>query len=218
MWTLLVLILFIITIPNTYSNGSFHGGTFLALTGKDSIVMATDSRYTHHRMSSLLLGIYPRNIYRIGFHTLLGCFGLDSDIELLIQSLKEKLGDHRNDELYTEHIARGLSSTLYDKRYLLSPILAGINKDKKPYLCSMDSLGASTVSSTYVVVGTAANQLQGICESLYIPDLSSEDLIGLTERCLQLALQRDILSGGDVKIVLMCGDEFYLKTIRLEDV
>lgn len=214
-WFLALLLLSLVTIS---SSSSFNGGTYLALAGRDAVVMATDSRFSHHRFTSLLLGNHPRDIFKVGSRTLIGCFGLDADADSLMEDVRKQVSEHLDAELTAASIARVVANLLYEQGYLISPIVAGLEADGRPYLCSMDSLGASTVSRSFVVSGTANAQLHALCEAFYMPDLPAEELLELTERCLRLALQRDILSGGDIKLVLLRDGEVFAKEIAFQDV
>ncbi len=203
---------------NVAESNSFNGGTFLALAGEDSVVLCTDSRFSHYRFNSLLLGMHPRSVYRIGSKTLMGCYGLDADALSLVELLREKLSEHFDSELYADNIVRVVSNLLYERNLLISPLLAGMDRNNKPFLCSMDSLGALTITKDFVATGTSNAQLQAICEALYTPNLKREDLVLLAERCLQLAFQRDILSGGNLKLVVMYSGGIRVKELAFQDV
>eukprot|EP01031_Cornospumella_fuschlensis_P031065 gene31065-37545_t len=197
---------------------TLHGGTYLAIAGKDSVLLASDSRFIHPAMQQLLLGSHPRSFYRVGFKTVFGCDGIELHGSKLKILLSQKLADHTNSELSTEHIAKLVSGIMYDQGFHLSPIIAGFDCNDSPYLCSMDSLGAVTVTDSYVVSGTASNQLHALCESLYVPGLSATQLVKLAERCLKLAFQRDILSGSNLRLVTLHKGDFYVKDVDFQDV
>lgn len=205
------------TVASTESQ-SLHGGTYLAMAGKDSVLLASDSRFIHPQMNQLLLGSHPRTMFRIGFKTVLGCDGIELHSSYLRQLLTQKLADHTNSELSTEHIAKLVSGIMYETGLHLAPIIAGFDKSNAPFLCSMDSLGAVTVTDSYVVSGTSSSQLHALCESLYVPGLSAAQLVKLAERCLKLAFQRDILSGSNLRLVTVHKDDFYIKDVEFQDI
>jgi 20S proteasome alpha/beta subunit len=192
------------------------GGTFIALTGKDSIVMATDSRFTQNNM---MMGKYLRNIHRIGSRMLLGSYGLEADDYSLTSNLKQAMKNHKESELDPENIASLITHHLNNGQFSVCPILAGISKKTGlPSLYSFDSLGAKTESDKFAVSGTSSSSLMALLEKNYVPNLAAVELCGLAENCLRLAFQRDILSGGDIKIVTLCADGVYMKTIPMTDV
>jgi 20S proteasome alpha/beta subunit len=133
----------------------------------------------------MLLGQYTRPILRIGTKTLIGCFGLQSDIFKLKNDLRGKLSDCLDEEMEPENISHILSSYLYTSGLYISPILVGYGKNG-PYVCSMDSLGASTVSNSFAAIGTANAGLLAICEALYEPELTAEELVSLTKKTLNM--------------------------------
>lgn len=58
--------------------------------------------------------------------------------------------------------------------YFVEPIVAGLKSDKKPFISAFDLIGAPVVTDDFVVGGTCTNNLYGMCESLYRPNMVSE--------------------------------------------
>lgn len=57
--------------------------------------------------------------------------------------------------------------------YFTEPVIAGLEADGRPFICSMDLIGCINFAKDFVVSGTASSNLYGICEALYEPDLVS---------------------------------------------
>ena len=58
--------------------------------------------------------------------------------------------------------------------YFVEPVIAGLEpKTMKPYIASMDLIGCPMVTDDFVVSGTCSEQMYGMCESLWEPDLVS---------------------------------------------
>ena len=55
--------------------------------------------------------------------------------------------------------------------YFVEPLIAGLNDDGTPFIASTDLIGCPMVPSDFVVGGTCSEQLYGMCESLFQPDL-----------------------------------------------
>ena len=217
---MLLILILIITLPILILS-NIHGGTLLAMAGKDTIILATDSRFSSYQSGSLLLGEYPRRVYRIGSKVMISCFGLDSDTITLMDTLREKIGLDHSGSLDPVCVSRLVSNILYEKRLMCSPIVIGLGGGDKatPYICCMDSLGAQTVSDSFAVTGTANAGLYAICESLYTKNLPLSKLTEITEKSLKLALQRDILSGCKVYLYIMTKDgTISIKTFETADV
>ena len=57
--------------------------------------------------------------------------------------------------------------------YFVEPIVAGLNEDGTTYIASADLIGCPMTTDDFVVGGTASDQLFGICEAFYRPNLVS---------------------------------------------
>ena len=213
----LLVLCFLVLEGALGETSSLHGGTFIAFAGEKCVVLASDSRFSSPSSGPLLIGQFPRAIYRVG-KTLIGGYGLDSDTAALMDSIRVKLAEFREDDIEPVTVATVVSDLLYDNRFICSPIVVGLSKANQPFLCSMDGLGAQTVTSDFCVTGTASDGLYAICESLYQPNLTAHQLVTLTEQCLEEALQRDVMSGCKVHILTLLPDAVHLKVFESADV
>ena len=95
------------------------------------------------------LGEAARCVIRVGSRTLVGCFGLNSDSRILVDKLRGLLQDHFENDDYSdlepENIAHVISDILYENNLLLSPIVIGLDRNSKPYICAMDELGIPNI-------------------------------------------------------------------------
>lgn len=76
-------------------------------------------------------------------------------------------------------------------------------------------IGCIDYSKDFAVGGTASDQLFGMCESLYEPDLGPEDLFETISQALLNAADRDALSGWGAVVYVITKDKVvkrYLKT------
>ena len=80
------------------------GQVILGLTGKDSVTLSVDSRFSSHQTGSLLLGEQPRGVFRVGTRTMVACVGLESDIALLMHELRGALRHTVEDDLEVYHL------------------------------------------------------------------------------------------------------------------
>lgn len=133
-------------------------------------------------------------------------------------------------EMEPKTLAHMVSSTLYEKRYVIyihtgtcqweinfllllllfrfgpyfvEPIVAGLGKDNKPFICAMDLIGCINFAKDFVVSGTAGPNLYGMCESLWEPELEPEDLFETISQALLNAQDRDALSGWGAVVHIM---------------
>ena len=58
--------------------------------------------------------------------------------------------------------------------YFVEPIVAGLDsKTNEPYIATMDLIGCPMETKDFVVGGTCTEQLYGMCESLWNPNMVS---------------------------------------------
>ena len=100
-----------------------------------------------------------------------------------------------------------LESTLYEKRFgpwFVEPIVAGLEgEDNTPFVAGMDLLGCSVYADDFVVAGTSAESMFGVCESLFRPDLEEEALFETLSQCLLASVYRDALAGWGAVVHIM---------------
>ena len=87
---------------------------------------------------------------------------------------------------------------LYEKRfgpYFVEPVVCGLKDDGSPFLCGMDLIGAPVYTDDYVVSGTCTPNLNGMCESMWRPDMAPDELFETISQCLLASVDRDALSG-----------------------
>ena len=58
--------------------------------------------------------------------------------------------------------------------YFIEPVIAGLDpKTLEPFIASLDLIGCPMVTEDFVVSGTCTEQMYGMCESLWEPDMVS---------------------------------------------
>jgi 20S proteasome subunit beta 3 len=75
-----------------------------------------------------------------------------------------------------------------------------------PFLCSMDCIGAKSVSNAFVCAGAASNSMFGTAEALWRPELTREELVEVCSNAFLSALERDCLSGYGAVLYLITPD------------
>ena len=56
--------------------------------------------------------------------------------------------------------------------YFIEPVIAGLDpKTNEPFIASCDLIGCPMIPEDFVVTGTCSEQLYGMCESLWEPDM-----------------------------------------------
>lgn len=190
----------------------------MAMVGKDCVAIASDLRLGQQ---SLGLSNKYEKVHQYG-NIFLGLTGLATDAQTLSEVFRMKTNLYKLREeraIEPESFANLVSSTLYEKRfgpYFIGPVVAGINSiTEKPFICGFDLIGCIDFAKDFIVSGTASDQLFGMCESLYEPDLAPEDLFETISQALLNACDRDALSGWGAVVYVITKDKVvkrYLKS------
>ncbi|BFZ54954.1 proteasome core particle subunit beta 3 [Savitreella phatthalungensis] len=177
----------------------YNGGSCVAMVGKDCVAIASDLRLGQQ---ALTIANNFSKIFPTTQRTMLGMTGLATDVISLHELFRYKTNMYKLKEervIEPKTFAHLISSTLYERRFgpwFVNPIVAGIDSTtNRPFVCGFDSLGCIDYAKDFIVSGTAADQLFGMCESLWEPDLEPEDLFETISQALLNAQDRDCLSG-----------------------
>lgn len=184
----------------------YNGAALVAMAGKDCIAIASDTRFGIQQQT---VATNMKKIFKINDKTMIGMTGLISDMQTLANKFKYRqnlyeMGEGR--EMKCNVFANMVSQMLYEKRfgpYFMEPVIAGLQEEKnddgslryEPFLCGMDLLGAPVYTKDFMVAGTTSDELHGVCEAMYRPDLAPEDLFETISQCLLAAQDRDCLAG-----------------------
>lgn len=196
---------------------SINGGAAVAMIGKDCIAIASDLRLgqqslgvsnNFEKFSVLVIKLFGINWISHWCYYFKELFRFKTNLY--------KLREERNIEPST--LANLVSSSLYERRFgpwFVSPIVAGLSsKDNKPFICGFDSIGCIDFSHDFIVSGTASDQLYGMCESLYEPNLEPEDLFETISQALLNAVDRDALSGWGAVVYIVTKDKVIKRVLK----
>merc|ERR1711953_465344 len=192
-----------------------YGGSILALTGKDSVLIVYDRRLGN---GAITTNMNFDRLHLINKSTVVGLSMFVPDGQMDIKNLIHDVNLYEinnNITMSTKSIAKVSSSYLYNKRmspHYVEPIIAGID-DKKPYIFSMDCLG-STVESKFLAAGTAEKNLFGLAESLYYDNMTDEELFTTGIQIFLNAIDRDGLSGWGCASYLVSNDGVVRREVK----
>lgn len=142
----------------------------------------------------------------------MGLTGLMTDVTTLEQLFRFKLelySMRENRSIKPQTFANLVSTTLYGKRfapYFCEPVIAGLGKDNKPFICSLDLLGCIAYSDDFAVAGTCSESLLGTCETFYKKDMEPDELFETISQSLLAALDRDCISGWGAVVHVITKD------------
>ncbi|KAI8338912.1 nucleophile aminohydrolase [Chlamydoabsidia padenii] len=195
----------------------YNGGSVVAMVGKDCVAIAADKRLGQQFMT---VSTEFQKIFQASEKSFIGLPGLATDVLTLADRFRFKVNMYKMREerdIEPKTLAHLVSSTLYERRfgpYFVEPVVAGLGKDGKPFICSMDLIGCINFAKDFVVSGTAGPNLYGMCESLWEPDLEPEDLFETISQALLNAQDRDALSGWGAVVHIITPTEIITKTLK----
>ncbi|XWS21660.1 hypothetical protein CRYUN_Cryun30bG0073500 [Craigia yunnanensis] len=198
----------------------YNGSALVAMVGKNCFAIASDRRLGVQLQT---IATDFKRISKIHDRLFLGLSGLATDAQTLYQRFvfRHKLYQLREErDMKPETFANLVSAILYEKRfgpYLCQPVIAGLGDEDKPFICTMDSIGAKELAKDFVVAGTASESLYGACESMFKENMEPEELFETISQALLSSVDRDCLSGwgGHVYVVFDYGQCNQLIFLRL---
>ncbi|KAB7499408.1 Proteasome subunit beta type-3 [Armadillidium nasatum] len=176
----------------------YNGGCVVAMTGKNCVAIATDLRFG--TQFSLIQKQFER-VFQVGPKLFVGLPGLTTDTQTVLQRLKFRIKMYEMREgrrVQPKVLMAMIQNLLYERRfgpYFVSPIIAGLDENDKPYICCFDLIGCSTDPEDFVTAGTCEESLYGLCETLWRKDLEPDDLFEVISQSLLNAVDRDAISG-----------------------
>lgn len=196
----------------------YNGGSVLAMAGEECVVMISDNRLGE-QMKTISMGV-PK-LHLINDAVVIGLTGLRSDQQTFANRVKfrtdmYKLKEKR--EIGGKACAAMIESMLYEARFgpwFVEPVICSINRQSgEVYLCATDLIGAPCEPEDYVCAGTCAESLHGMCEALWRPGLSPEELFEVAAQAMLSACDRDSLSGYGAVAVLMTKTKTVTRLIK----
>ena len=192
---------------------AYNGSGIIAMTGKNCVAIASDMRFGIQQQT---LADNFNKIFRIHDKLFIGLTGLISDVQTVVQKLdfRHKLYALREERVMKPHVfAAMVKSLLYEKRFgpfFVEPLIAGLEdtatEKNVPFITATDLLGAGVDTTDFVVGGTASEQLYGVCEAMYKPNLEPEDLFEVISQALLAGVDRDCLSGWGAIVHIITPD------------
>jgi len=197
---------------------SYNGGTVVAMAGKNCVAIASDKRFGIQY--STVSMEFPK-VFEMGPHLYLGLAGLATDVQTVSQRLKFRLNLYElaeNRHVKPKTFTSMVSNLLYERRfgpYFVEPIVAGLDpKTFEPFLSVCDLIGQPCFCNDFAVIGTSNEQLYGMCETLWTPDLEPEDLFETISQALMNAFDRDAYSGWGAVVHVIEKDKVTVRELK----
>lgn len=177
----------------------YNGGAVVAMTGRNCVAIASDKRYGIRELQTIACD-FPK-VAEMTEKCYVGFGGLATDVQTVGELLKFKLKLYRlkeNRTMSAQTLTNLVSTTMYEKRFgpfFVDPVVAGLDDNNNPVICSYDLIGAKSEAKDFTCSGTTSEQLMGVCESFWKPDMDPDQLFETISQCLLAAVDRDCLSG-----------------------
>lgn len=197
---------------------AYNGGVVMAMKGKDCVAIACDRRFG---IQGQTVSMDFDKVFEMIPKLYVGLPGLATDTQTVALRLKFKVN------LYTLRENRPLKPTtfnsivsnlLYERRfgpYFVEPVIAGLDpRTNEPFICSLDLIGCPMITDDFVVSGTANEQMYGMCESLWEPNMGPDELFECISQALLNAVDRDAISGWGAKVWIIEKDKVTVKTLK----
>lgn len=190
----------------------------MAMKGKDCVAIATDKRFgiQGKTMSSKF-----QKVFQFGPKLFIGLPGLATDTKTVFQRLRFKINMYElreNRRISPKTLASLVSSFLYEKRfgpYFTEPVIAGIDeKTGETFIECFDLIGCPTGAKDFVVSGSCTEQLYGMCETLWEPNLNPDELFEVAAQALVNACDRDGISGWGATVYIIEKDAVTIKEVK----
>ncbi|KAI6649824.1 Proteasome subunit beta type-3-like [Oopsacas minuta] len=185
----------------------YNGSAIIAMIGKHCVAIASDKRLG---IQAQTISTDFRKVFEVNSGLFLGLPGLATDVSTVERTLQYRLNllQLRESRLLTPRsFMYMVSSLLYERRfgpYFVEPVIAGLDQESyQPFIATMDLIGCPMEKNDFVVSGTCSEQMYGMCESLWKPNLEPLELFEIISQALLNSVDRDALSGwgGIVHVV-----------------
>lgn len=197
---------------------SYNGSAIIAMRGKNCVAIASDRRFG---IQAQTVSMDCKKIFEMGPRLYLGLSGLHTDVQTVSNRLKFRMNLYalrENREIKPQTFMSMVANLLYERRfgpYFTEPVIAGLHpKTYEPFICNLDLIGCPMITEDFVVAGTCTEQLYGMCESLWVPDLEPDDLFETVSQSLLNAVDRDAVSGWGAVVHIIEKDKVTTRTVK----
>ncbi|KAJ1964235.1 proteasome core particle subunit beta 3 [Dipsacomyces acuminosporus] len=195
----------------------YNGSAVVAMAGKNCVAIAADKRLGQR---ALTVDTEFQKVFPITDRTYIGLPGLATDVKTLHDRFRFRVNIYRQREervIEPKTFSNLVSHMLYERRfgpYFVEPVIAGLDKNNKPFICGMDLIGCPNYAEDFIVSGTASDNLFGMCESLWEPDLGPDELFETVSQALLNAVDRDAMSGWGAVVHVITPDGVITRDLK----
>jgi proteasome beta subunit len=191
--------------PDYIADQIKKGTTTCALTCKDGVVLAADTR------ASAGLFIADRHVMKIqqvDKHLAMTIAGGVADAQNLVDTMRYNANIYRlqNRELMpVKSAARLCSNILFNQRYFpyyVQIIMAGYTPEEKSQIYNIDLFGSLTTEK-FISTGSGSPVAYGYLESEYKEGMSVNDAYKVAMQAIAAAIRRNAGTGDSINVVII---------------
>jgi len=197
---------------------AYNGAAIIAMRGKNCVAIAADKRFG---VQAQTVGMNFEKVFEMGPNLFIGLAGLATDVQTVYQRLKFRLNLYElreNRSIKPKTFMSMVSNLLYERRfgpYFIEPVIAGLDpKTGEPFICSLDLIGCPMITEDFVVSGTCTEQMYGMAESLWEPDMEPDALFECISQALLNAVDRDAVSGWGGVVHVIEKDKITTRSLK----
>ena len=152
--------------------------------------------------------ISPRSMASLTSHVLYGRRRAPYYVEPIVVGLEEcEVGPADESLLSSSQLSSSLvGSTEASGAPSIASTKSGRRTSYRPYLCSMDVIGATSLSADFACGGAATSSLYGTAEAFWRPNMDRNELLAVIAKAFVAALERDCLSGYGALVYVLTSD------------
>ena len=191
------------------------GATTIGVVSTDGVVLASEKRLSY---GHLIVSRVGKKVFKISEQVGVACAGLVSDMQILAREVEAQA------KLYTYDVKRPMpakaaaklmSNVLFNRRMIpliTQTIVGGMDADL-PAIYVLDVLG-SLLPDDYAAVGSGAQMATGVLEQGFNNNMSMKEAQELVLKAMKSAIQRDVMSGNGVDLLIITKDRIQEKSIN----
>ncbi|TDG39618.1 hypothetical protein AWZ03_013960 [Drosophila navojoa] len=206
-----------------------NGGTVMALTGPDFVLLAADTRLS---CESHVLSRRQSKLFKMTPTAVVGSTGCWCDVLALTSMLRMHVQSYEMEHrqtISTEALAHLISVSMYNRRffpYFTYTLLAGLDSKGKPTVYYYDPVGHYECVR-YRAVGTSLAILQPCLDQFYgwencrlsLPlkndNLTMTEALDMARKCLRIGADRDTFTGDKGELLSITSQGMKYSTMDL---
>jgi len=191
--------------PDYIADQIKKGTTTCALTCKDGVVLAADTRAS---AGLFIADRHVMKIQKVDRHLAMTIAGGVADAQNLVDTMRYNANLYRfqNKELMpVKSAARLCSNILFNQRYFpyyVQIIMAGYTKEEGSQIHNIDLFGSMTTEK-FISTGSGSPVAYGYLESEYRDNMSVNDAYKVAMQAIAAAIRRNAGTGDSINVVII---------------